>query len=219
MAKRSLLPEAIDRYVNETITRQTPLQLQLRQETAALPNASMQIGADQGAFLALMAKLIGARFALEIGAFTGYSSLAVAAALPEDGELVACDMNEAWTKIARRYWKDAGLDGRIRLRMGPARETLQALLDERGANSFDIAFIDADKMGYDFYYESCLTLVRPGGLIALDNMLWSGAVAESSTQDEETEALKRLNLKIADDARVDCCLLTLGDGVMLARRK
>ena len=179
----------------------------------------MQIGADQGALLALLVHSIGARMALEIGTFTGYSALAVAMALPADGKLVCCDKSEDWTAIARRYWKEAGVAEKIELRLGPALETLAALERERGAGSFDFAFIDADKAAYDAYYEGCLRLLRPGGLVALDNMLWSGAVADPKEHSADTDALRALNAKIRDDARVESCLLTVGDGVMLARKR
>jgi predicted O-methyltransferase YrrM len=219
MGKRSLAPDAVERYVNGVITRETPLQQRLRAETAPLPGAGMQIGPDQGALLALLVRLIGARRTLEVGTFTGYSALATAAALPEDGKLIACDVSEEWTAIARRYWQEAGLSGRIELRLGPAADTLAALLREGAAGSFDFAFIDADKPSYDVYYESCLSLLRPGGLIAVDNALWSGAVADPAVNDEETAAIRALNAKIRDDARVDASLLTVGDGVMLARKR
>ena len=216
---RSLFPAAVERYIREEITLETPVQKRLRAETALLPQGGMQIGEDQGALLALLVRSIGARMALEIGTFTGYSALAVAAALPPDGELVCCDNSEEWTAIARRYWKEAGLERKIDLRLAPALETLAALERERGAGSFDFAFIDADKPAYDAYYESCLRLLRAGGLIALDNMLWSGNVADPNRHDADTDALRALNAKIRDDARVDSCLLTVGDGVMLARKR
>lgn len=219
MVRRSLLPEAVERYVSETITRETSVQQRLRAETARLPMGMMQIGPDQGALLALLIHLIGARRAIEVGTFTGYSALAVAAALPEDGKLVACDVSEEWTGIAKRYWREAGLTNRIELRLGPATETLAQLLRDGSAGSFDFAFIDADKTNYDAYYESCLQLLRPGGLIAIDNMLWGGAVADPSAQSADIEALRALNVKIRDDARVQSCLLTVGDGVMLARKR
>lgn len=219
MAGRSLLPEAIERYVSETITRETPVQQRLRAETAKLPMGVMQIGPDQGALLALLIRLIGARRALEIGTFTGYSALAIATALPEDGKLVACDVSEEWTSIARRYWEQAGLAKRIELHLGPATETLAQLLRDGAAGAFDFAFIDADKTNYDAYYESCLQLLRPGGLIAIDNVLWGGAVADPLAHGADTEALRALNVKIRDDARVESCLLTVGDGVMLARKR
>ena len=216
---RSLVPEPVDQYIARVATRETPVQQKLRAETSKLPDAGMQIGADQGAFFALLIHAIGARRAIEIGTFTGYSALAVAAALPEGGKLVACDVSEEWTSIARRYWKEAGVADRIDLRLGPAVETLEALLASEGANSFDFAFIDADKPAYDAYYEACLKLVRPNGLIAIDNVLWSGKVADESVHDASTDALRALNEKIVRDSRVEACLLTVGDGVMLVRVK
>jgi predicted O-methyltransferase YrrM len=214
---RSLLPEAVDQYLTRTMVRETPVQQALRAETSKLAEAGMQIGADQGQFFALLVRAIGAKRALEIGTFTGYSALAVAAALPEDGRLVACDVSEEWTSIGRRHWQDAGVAHKIDLRIAPATETLAKLLAEGGAATFDFAFIDADKPGYDAYYEACLKLVRKNGLIAIDNVLWSGKVADESVTDESTVALRKLNTKIAADARVEACLLTVGDGVMLLR--
>ncbi|NCT66024.1 MAG: SAM-dependent methyltransferase [Rhodanobacteraceae bacterium] len=208
---------ALEDYV-WTHTRESALARRLREETARLPQAGMQIGPDQAAFLALLARSIGSRRALEIGTFTGYSALAVAAALPPDGRLVCCDVNAEWTRIARRYWTEAGLAERIELRLAPALDTLAALRAEH-AEPFDFAFIDADKGSYDAYYEACLALLRPGGLIALDNMLWSGRVADPAQTDADTVALRALNAKIRDDARVDASLLSLGDGVMLVRKR
>ena len=216
---RSLLPDAVDHYVAVDMTRESALQQRLRAETQALPMGMMQIGADQGALLRLLVRTIDARRAVEIGTFTGYSALVVALALPADGKLVCCDINDEWTRIGKRYWEEAGVAARIELRLGPALATLDALLREYGANSFDFAFIDADKSNYDGYYESCLKLVRAGGLILLDNMLWSGKVAQPDVHDRDTDALRALNAKIRDDARVDACLLTVGDGVMVARKR
>jgi O-methyltransferase len=216
---RSLLPGKVERYVTQDISRETSIQKRLREETSRMPHGGMQIGADQGALLALLVQSIGARRALEIGTFTGYSALAVALALPPNGELVCCDINEEWTAIARRHWKEAGVANRIDLRLAPALTTLASLMKERGQGSFDFAFIDADKPAYDAYYEACLSLLRPGGLVVLDNMLWSGEVANPKARDADTAALRALNAKIRDDARVDCCLLTVGDGVMLARKR
>jgi predicted O-methyltransferase YrrM len=218
MMKRSLLPDAVESYVDGTVT-ETAIQRKLRAETARLPNAGMQIGADLGALLAMLVRTLGARNAIEVGTFTGYSALAVAMALPADGQLVACDVSDEWTSIGRRHWAEAGVAGRIDLRLGPAARTLHALLRERGEGSFDFMFIDADKTGYDGYYESGLALVRAGGIIALDNMIWGGRVADPDVIDDDTVALRALNAKIAADRRVDACLATIGDGVMLARRR
>ena len=219
MGHRSLTPDAVERYVSEVVTKETPVQRRLREETAKLPLARMQIGPDQAALMALLIRLLGARRALEIGVFTGYSGLAVASALPDDGKLIACDVSEEWTRIARRYWQEAGVAGKIDLRLGPALETLAALQRVGAAESFDFAFIDADKENNDRYYEACLRLVRPGGLIAVDNTIWHGQVADPAVKDAETEAIRALNLKMRDDSRVDAVLLTVGDGVMLARKK
>jgi predicted O-methyltransferase YrrM len=216
---RTSLPAHVERYVTEEIALETPLQKRLRAETAKLPQGGMQIGADQGRLLALLARSIGAKRAIEIGTFTGYSALAVALALPADGKLVCCDVSREWTDIAGRYWEEASVAKRIELRLGPALTTLAALKAEHGPGSFDFAFIDADKSAYDAYYEGCLELLRRGGLIALDNMLWSGQVADPKIRDASTVALRALNAKIRDDSRVDCCLLTVGDGVMLARKR
>ena len=199
-------------------TRESAVARALRAETAQLPQAGMQIGPDQAAFLALLLQSIGARRVLEIGTFTGYSALAMASVLPSDGQLVCCDVSAEWTAIARRYWKQAGVEDRIELRLAPALETLAALQGEAGV-PFDFAFIDADKSNYDAYYEACLQLLRSGGLIALDNMLWSGDVADPAINDADTTALRALNHKLQHDERVDMVLLSLGDGVALARKR
>ncbi len=216
---RSLVPDAVADYVSSLAATETDAQKRLREETAGLPQSMMQIGPDQGAFLTLLVGAIGAKQAIEIGTFTGYSAIAIARALPKNGQLLCCDVNEAWTSIARRYWKEAGLDKRIELKLAPALETLEALIGKGKEGSFDFAFIDADKTGYDAYYEACLKLLRPGGLIALDNMLWGGAVADPKAKDKDTAAIRALNEKIANDPRVDASLVTVGDGVMLARKK
>jgi predicted O-methyltransferase YrrM len=176
------------------------------------------VALEQGHLLAFLVRLIGAKNALEVGTFTGYSALAVALALPRDGRLIACDVNEAWTSIGRRHWEKAGVAGKIELRLGPALDTLKSLKREGWTNSFDFAFIDAAKSEYDAYYELTLKLVRKGGIIAFDNMLWGGAVANPRAKDGETQALRALNAKIAGDRRVDAVLLPVGDGMMLARR-
>lgn len=215
---RSLLPEAIEAY-SASLVIETEAQKKLRIETAKLPMAQMQIGPDQGAFLTLLVGAIGARRAIEIGTFTGYSAIAIARGLPANGTLLCCDVSEEWTSIARRYWKEAGLEKRIELKLAPALETLEGLIRAGKEGTFDFAFIDADKTGYDAYYEACLKLLRPGGVIALDNMLWSGAVVKPEITDDDTVAIRALNTKISADTRVDASLLTVGDGVMLARKK
>ncbi|KAB7742207.1 SAM-dependent methyltransferase [Parvibaculum sedimenti] len=216
---RSLVPDAVAGYVTSLIAAETDAQRRLRAETARLPMAMMQIGADQGAFLTFLVGAIGAQRAIEIGTFTGYSAIAIARALPKSGQLLCCDVNEQWTAIAQRYWNEAGLDKRIELKLAPALDTLEALIGKGKEGSFDFAFIDADKTGYDAYYEACLKLLRPGGVIALDNMLWGGAVTDLKINDKDTVAIRALNEKIANDARVDASLVTIGDGVMLARKK
>ena len=219
MSYRTLLPEQIERYVQTlSTTNETDIERRLRAETARLPNAGMQIGSDQARLLALLARTVGARRALEIGTFTGYSALAVAKALPVDGRLVCCDISAEYTQIAQRYWREAGVAERIDLRLAPAVTTLADLARDPGPDSFDFAFVDADKTGYDEYYERCLVLVRRGGLIAFDNTLWGGAVPDPGRHDDDTEALRALNAKAHDDRRVDACLLSVGDGVLLVRR-
>ncbi len=216
---RSLVPEAISAYAASLVATETEAQRRLRAETARLPMAMMQIGVDQGAFLTFLVGAIGAKQAIEIGTFTGYSAIAIARALPKSGQLLCCDVNEEWTAIARRYWKEAGLERRIELKLAPALDTLEALIGKGREGDFDFAFIDADKTGYDAYYEACLKLLRPGGVIALDNMLWGGAVVDPQANDKDTLAIRALNAKISNDARVDASLVTIGDGVMLARKK
>ncbi|MBU6199077.1 MAG: class I SAM-dependent methyltransferase [Xanthomonadaceae bacterium] len=217
MTRRMSASEAIENYV-WAHSREGAIAARLREETAKLPQAGMQIGPDQAAFLALLVRAIGARCCIEIGTFTGMSALAVASALPDDGRLICCDISAEWTSIARRYWAQAGVAARIDLRLAPALDTLRDLaMTERGR--FDFAFIDADKARYDAYYEACLELLRTGGVIALDNMLWSGKVADANVHDADTDAIRALNAKIHADARVDATLLTIGDGVMLARKR
>jgi caffeoyl-CoA O-methyltransferase len=219
MSSRQLvLSDSIEAYVMAH-AREGTVARRLRDETAKLPQAGMQIGADQAAFMALLVRAIGARRCLEIGTFTGYSALAVAAALPDDGKLICCDISAEWTAIAQRYWIEAGVATRIDLRLAPALDTLRDLLADDGRGRYDFAFIDADKGNYDAYYEACLELLRPGGFIALDNMLWSGRVVDPTHRDTDTDAIRALNAKIDVDGRVDSCLLTLGDGVMLLRKK
>jgi predicted O-methyltransferase YrrM len=189
----------------------------LRERTAKLPQHNMQISRDQGALLALLVRLLEARRCLEIGTFTGYSSTAVGLALPPDGSLICCDVSEEWTRVARQAWQDAGIAERVQLRLGPAVDTLDTLLAEGRERTFDFAFIDADKSGYDSYYERCLRLVRPGGLIAIDNVLWSGRVVDPDADDGDTVAIRTLNDKVTADARVESLILPVADGLTLAR--
>jgi predicted O-methyltransferase YrrM len=218
MGRRSQLPQHIEHYVEEVIAQEGDHQRNLRRETEKLPNAGMRIGADQAAFLQLLVRSIGAKRAIEIGTYTGYSALAVALALPKDGKLIACDISDEWTSIGRKHWRAAGVESIIDLRLAPALQTLDALLREGQQASFDFAFIDADKIAYNDYYERCLLLLRTGGLIVLDNMLWGGDVAKESI-DPETLELQKLNKKVRDDARVEGVLLTIGDGIVVARKK
>jgi caffeoyl-CoA O-methyltransferase len=216
---RTFLPDPLENYLFDVLSPRTEVQERLRRETQAHPRASMQIGPDQGLLLGLLVRMLGARRVVEVGTFTGYSALAMAMALPPGGRIVCCDVSEEYTSIARRYWRDAGVEDRIDLRLGPARDTLARLLAAEGPGSVDLAFIDADKTGYDAYYEACLQLLRPGGLIAIDNVLWYGKVADPSVKDADTAALRALNLKVRDDSRVDAVVLSVGDGLTLARRK
>jgi predicted O-methyltransferase YrrM len=212
------MTDALSNYVNEQVTHETPAQKALRAVTQKLPNAQMQIAHDQAAFLTLMIKLTNAKKALEIGTFTGYSALTVAAALPDDGHLTCCDVSEEWTNTAKEHWKRAGLDQKITLILAPAAQTLQKLLDDDQGGTFDFAFIDADKTAYDTYYELVLQLLRPGGMLVLDNMLRGGKVADPNHHDESTDAIRALNQKIATDPRVTSALLTIADGFMCALR-
>lgn len=191
----------------------------LREETREMPNGNMQISVEQGLFMGLLIQLIGAKKVLEVGVFTGYSALTVATALPEDGKLIACDVSAEWTAIGRKYWEEAGVAHKIDLRIAPAVETLDTLLAEGQAGTFDFAFIDADKSNYDAYYEKSLQLVRPNGLIAIDNTLWYGKVADDTVQDADTVALRNLNAKLRDDSRITLSLLPIGDGLTLAMKR
>ena len=191
----------------------------LRDETQALPMGMMQISIEQGKFMALLVQAIGAKKALEVGVFTGYSSLVVAQALPADGKLISCDVSQEWTSIGRRYWDEAGVANKIDLRIVPALETLDGLLRDGEAGTFDFMFIDADKGNYEKYYEKGLQLVRPRGIIGFDNTLWSGKVADPSVQDENTVAIRALNAKLAKDPRITLAVVPIGDGLSLAMKK
>jgi predicted O-methyltransferase YrrM len=213
------LTEPLYEYLLAHGLREHPVLRRLREETARLPEANMQIAPEQGQFMGLLAELVGARKTLDIGTFTGYSALVVALALPPDGRVVACDISEEWTAIARRFWREAGVEARIDLRLAPARETLDELIAVGEGDSFDFAFIDADKTGYDAYYERSLTLLRPGGLITIDNVFRGGGVADPAERDPGTEAIRVLNAKLHADPRVSLAMVPIGDGLTLARKR
>lgn len=220
MSRRSLtITDRLHAFILDETVREAPVLAELRQETEPMPMSGMQISPEQGQFAAFLAETLGVKRYLEIGSFTGYSALAAALAMPADGRLTCLDRSEEWTAVAKRYWQKAGVAEKIELRLGDGRASLDALLAEGKVGEYDMAFIDADKVNYDAYYERCLKLVRPGGVILLDNMLWSGDVADPAKTDEDTMALKALNRKIRDDQRVTCSLVPIGDGVMLCRKR
>ncbi|GIX31036.1 MAG: hypothetical protein KatS3mg124_1508 [Porticoccaceae bacterium] len=218
MSPRTLgLDERLHQYLIATGTREHPLLARLREETARLPEAGMQIAPEQGALLGWLVALMGARRILEIGTFTGYSSLAMALALPEGGQIHCCDLSERWTAVARRYWREAGVEARVQLHLGQALDSLDEMLRRGMGGAFDLAFIDADKENYESYFERCLALVRPGGVIAVDNLLWGGRVVEAAQGDPATAAIRRFNEARRADERVDWVLLPVGDGLGLMR--
>lgn len=218
MANASIgLDDKLHSYLLEVGVREHEVLRRLRDETAAIPESRMQVAPEEGAFLALLVRTLGARRVLEVGTFTGYSSTAMALALPAEGQIVCCDVSKEWTDVARRAWTDAGVADRVDLRLAPALETLEQLLADGQAGSFDLAFIDADKENYAGYYEAALRLVRPGGLIAIDNVLWSGRVADPENTEQSTLAIRALNDAIAADERVDLSMIPLADGLTLAR--
>jgi len=219
MTRSSFITDDVRRYLLDTAGLDSELVQELRAETLNTEYPGMQIGRDQGRFLALLVELLGATKAIEVGVFTGYSSLCIAGAMPEHGRLIACDVSEEWTSIARRYWERAGLAQRIELRLAPALTTLDQLITSEPRESFDFCFIDADKQNYDGYYERCLQLLRPGGLIAVDNALWGGRVARAEDQSLDTLAIRALNAKVLADERVTASLVPMGDGVLLARKR
>lgn len=206
-------------YLLDVSLREPDVLRRLRDETAALPGSNMQIGPEQGQFMGLLIELIGAKYTLEVGTFTGYSALAVSMSLPFDGRVITCDLSEEWTSIGKRYWEEAAQTHKIELRLGPAVDSLDGLLAQGRAGDFDFAFIDADKEGYQAYFERCLQLVRHGGLIAIDNTLWEGKVVDAKVTDGDTEAIRRFNEKLKDDERVSLSLVPIGDGLTLARRR
>lgn len=214
----TMSPELYEYYEKNTV-RETPVLRKLRAETQKLPAARMQISPEQGQFMALLMELMGAKKTLDIGTFTGYSALVVAAALPKDGRVIACDTSKAWTDIAKTYWAEAGVSDKIELRLGPALDTLKQLLAEGEAGTFDFAFIDADKANYANYYENALALLRQGGLIAIDNVLWSGRVADPTEQEKETKVIRAFNEKVFTDERVTMSMVPIGDGLTLARKR
>jgi caffeoyl-CoA O-methyltransferase len=220
MSNKTLsLDSRLYEYLLSISLREAEILQKLRAETAQHPMARMQIAPEQGQFMALLVQLMGAKKALEIGVFTGYSAMAIALALPPDGKLIACDKCEEYTNIARRYWQQGGIADKIDLYLAPATETLEQLIRRGETETFDFVFIDADKSNYDTYYEQSLQLVRPGGLIAIDNVLWNGEVADPEIQDNRTKAIRALNAKIHQDSRVNISLVPIGDGLTLARKK
>ena len=212
------IDENIYDYILNNSLRDLPILEKLREETRKMPEGRMQISSDQGQFMALLVRLMGAKKIVEVGTFTGYSTLVMALSLPENGQIVACDISEEYTKVARRFWQEAGISDKIKLRLGFAEETLAAILSNDGAGMFDMAFIDADKENYMVYYEKCLELLRPGGLILVDNVLWSGKPANPDEIDNDTVAIREFNIAIHKDERVDLSLLPVGDGLTLARK-
>ncbi|AZZ36193.1 SAM-dependent methyltransferase [Bdellovibrio sp. qaytius] len=215
--KSKITNEQVARYVVEKIVIESDIEAQLRKDTTHLSQGGMISSSDVGSFLNIMAQTLNTKKAIEVGTFTGYTALKIAQALPEGGKVICCDISTEWTDMGKKYWQAANVEKKIDLRIAPALETLASLNSEAG--TFDFAFIDADKLNYKHYYEACLKLLRPGGVIVLDNMLWSGAVSDNSIQDETTVALRELNLKISQDTRVTSCLLTVGDGLMMVRKK
>lgn len=214
--KTFTLPDRLYRYLIDHSLREHDALRRLREETLRLPMARMQIAPEQGQLMQLLVRLMGARRAIEVGVFTGYSSLSVALAMPPDGRLIACDVSENWTAVARRYWREAGVEAKIELRLAPALQTLDSLLGSGDSGTFDFAFIDADKTNYLAYYERLLKLLRPGGLLAADNTLWGGAVADGRKKDADTIAIREFNSRVHADPAVLPCLVPIGDGLTLA---
>ena len=219
MSRYFPIDERSYKYLLSVSVREPEIARRLREETQQLKNAQMQIGPDQGQFMQLLVQLLRARKTLEVGVFTGYSALWVALGLPNDGRMIACDISEEYTAVAKRYWKQAGVDQKIDLRLRSARDTLDELVKTGEAGTFDFAFIDADKTNYENYYERALQLLRVGGLIAIDNTIWSGRVADPREQDTDTVAIRRLNEKVFRDERVTLSMLTVGDGLTLAMKR
>jgi len=221
MSNRTIhLTDKLYEYLLENGVRESDVARQLREVTKeTIEWHQMQIAPEQGAFMAILIRLMGAKRCLEVGTFTGYSALVVAEALPDDGQVIACDVSDEWTSIGRKYWQKAGVDHKIDLRLAPGMDTLNQLLADGESGGFDFAFIDADKSNYDGYYECCLKLLRPGGLIAIDNVLWNGGVVNDELQDNDTTAIRALNKKVIADDRVDTTLTPIGDGLTLAIKR
>lgn len=212
----NVLPDSIYRYLCSVSLREPPVLAELREVTRTLPRASMQVSPDEGQFIGLLVKMIGARKCIEVGVFTGYSSTCIAAAMPPEGRLIACDVSAEWTSIARRYWEKAGVADKIDLRIGPGIDILDALLADGQAGTFDFAFIDADKSNYLNYYERAFRLVRSGGLIGIDNTLWYGKPGDPAINDPDTEAIREINRRVYADVRITMSLVPIGDGLTLA---
>ncbi len=217
--KTLFLTEPLYQYLRISSLREPEVLKRLREETSRDPMAQMQISPEQGQLMSVLVRLVGATRTLEVGVFTGYSSLCVAMALPPYGKLIACDISKEWTDVARRYWREAGVDHIVELRLAPGIQTMDHLISRFEAGKFDFVFIDADKKNYDGYYERALSLLRPGGLIAIDNVFWGGRVADSHNSDRDTIFIRDLNEKIRNDPRVDLSMIPIGDGLMLVRKR
>lgn len=217
--KGTYLTDELYNYLQKISVRPEPILQALREKTLTLPNSIMQIAPEQGQFMQLLIKLMNAKRTIEVGVYTGYSALAVALALPRDGKIIACDINKEWTDIAKGYWKEAGVADKIQLHLAPASETLQQLINEGQGNQYDFAFIDADKSSYLTYYEQCLSLVRPGGLIMFDNTFMHYTVLNNDKSDKTAEAIREVNLKLFHDERVDISMIPVGDGITLVRKR
>lgn len=220
MSNRTLsVTDSVYDYLLKVSLREDDVLDALREETMAMPQSNMQISPEQGQFMQLLLQLMGARRAIEVGTFTGYSSICIARGLGVDGKLVCCDTSREFTSKAEEYWQKAGLADRIELRLGPADETLQKMIDTGEAGSFDFVFIDADKKGYPTYFEQAMKLLRPGGLIGVDNTLWYGRVADPANDESNTEEIRQFNASLTDDERIDLSLVPIGDGLTLARKR
>ena len=218
-AKTIQMDDQLLEYLRQNAVREPKVLQELREETQRLPNAGMQISSEQGQLMAMLVKLVNARKIIEVGTFTGYSSIVMALAMPPEGRLIACDVSEEYTRMARKFWQKAGVEQKVQLILGNAKESLRQLLEADEQEAFDLAFIDADKTAYTDYYECCLQLLRPGGLVLVDNVLWGGQVADSSNHDVDTEALRTFNATLSSDQRIDLCMVPIGDGLTVARKR